>query len=105
MGCQIWITLIVKTGDTTMNNVSNQSCPVCGLNGFQPFDELGFPTYDICPCCSFEAGNEYDHRTTEVDFIRLRRIWINEMKAEWWKKPAPKNWSFEGQLEKKNLAF
>lgn len=105
MGCQIWITLIVRTGEATMNDAFNQSCPVCGLSEFQPFDELGFPTYDICPCCSFEAGNEYDHRTKEHGFIRLRRIWINEMNAEWWKKPKPKGWNFEEQLQKRKLTF
>lgn len=33
-------------------------CPVCGFDGldFKPYDEKGFGTFEICPCCGFEFG-------------------------------------------------
>jgi len=86
----------------TNMSITINYCPICGYKEFTPFDSKGYPTYDICPCCSFEAGNEYDHRSSSDDFERLRNIWVQDMKAEWWKKPAPKNWDYKKQISEMN---
>lgn len=35
-------------------------CPVCGKKAtnkeWRPYDQQGFPSYDICACCGFEYG-------------------------------------------------
>lgn len=103
MKCPILTISIVNIREVGMTKNANDRCSVCGLSGFIPYDEQGYPTYNICPCCSFEAGNEYDHRTDETGFKRLRDIWINEMKAQWWKKPPPEGWCYREQLEAANL--
>ncbi len=85
------------------NTVTNQ-CPVCGLQGFTPFDKDGYPNYEICLCCSFESGNQYDHSSEADHFLHLRKVWVNKMEAKWWKAPAPKEWNYKDQLENAGLA-
>lgn len=53
-------------------------CPVCGYpqDPEHPlFDENGWPTYFICPCCAFESGFD---GTEEVHFRQYRRRWIRK---------------------------
>lgn len=74
-------------------------CPVCGLIGFEAFDEHDCPTYAICECCGNEAGYEYDLATTQNRMDDLRREWLYSKKAEWWRpKKKPEGWDALSQL-------
>lgn len=78
-------------------------CPVCGypLGDYNPWgDDGNTPTYNICPCCGVEWGNE-DY--TPESRMEYRNKWIAGG-AKWFdpqKKPA--NWNLEEQL--KNIAY
>lgn len=69
-------------------------CPVCGYPGLtvKPYatwpppegleisppygDYLGNPSYEVCPRCGFEFGNDDDPGTAEpVSFEQYRREW------------------------------
>lgn len=88
-------------------------CPICGvINAVKknPWNENGFASQDICPCCGTHYGED-DWAETEKEraklFIKLREKWIaNGMK--WWAEKdgeidyrKPLNWSPVEQL--KNL--
>jgi hypothetical protein len=76
-------------------------CPVCGFPQFTPYDEFGAATYEICPSCGCEAGNEYDHRTNESHYRYLRKHWLHGEKGRWWcsfEKP-PEDWNHLDQMK------
>ena len=69
-------------------------CPVCGFDGLteQPYetwppppdlpitppyeDWLGRPTYEVCPMCAFEFGNDDNPGTADpVSFAEYRAEW------------------------------
>lgn len=54
-------------------------CPICGLDGldFKPYDEKGFGTFEICPCCGFEFGCD-DFPDKEASWLEWRKDWICE---------------------------
>lgn len=75
----------------------NYYCLICGLPlDYAPWGADGkTPTYDICPCCGVEWGNE-DY--TSESQVKYRNKWLADG-AKWFepqKKPA--NWNFEEQL-------
>ena len=43
-----------------MNNLQEKQniCPVCNYDGLfdPPYDENGYGSYEICPCCGFQFG-------------------------------------------------
>ena len=53
---------------------SKPVCPVCGFPelGGPPYDSFGYPTYEICPCCGVEFGNDDWEKTTS----ELRDEWV-----------------------------
>lgn len=53
-------------------------CPVCGFNDLEqtPYDEYGYPTYVICPCCGYEFG--FDDSSKKISFLEYRRKWIEK---------------------------
>jgi transcription elongation factor Elf1 len=80
-------------------------CPVCGYDNLKegPFDEYGYPTYEICPCCGFEfgfsdesEGNSYESYRT--DWIRKGFPWFSGRTPKLWNKKL-----MEKQLENLNL--
>lgn len=76
-------------------------CPVCGYDRLdeRPYDIIGEPSFNICPCCGFEYG--FDDMNCGYTFESYRNKWINDG-AKWFsKKEKPRNWNLEEQL--KNL--
>ncbi|MGM5631613.1 hypothetical protein O2K51_11990 [Apibacter raozihei] len=75
----------------------NHNCKVCGLyiEDF-PWGENGdSPTYEICPCCGVEFGNE-DYTVESINEYRDK--WMNEG-FEWFNsKEKPKSWNKEEQF-------
>lgn len=51
------------------------ACPVCGFDELTepPYDVYGCASFDICPCCGTEFGNDDFGKSHEV----LRENWIN----------------------------
>ena len=80
-------------------------CPVCGFSTLVPYDEYGAATYEICPSCGCEAGNEYGLQTDEPHFLSLRRHWIHGEKGRWWsssEKP-PVGWNPIEQMKEAKI--
>lgn len=80
-----------------MNQDDRYHCPVCGLPlNFAPWGEDGkSPTYEICPCCGVEWGNE-DYTLDSLQAYRHKWLasgaeWCNSQKK-------PQDWSLELQL-------
>lgn len=72
-------------------------CRICGLYiEDKPWGKDGnCPTYEICPCCGIEFGNE-DY--TIESAIEYRKQWLTDG-AQWFNpKEKPKNWNLENQL-------
>lgn len=83
-------------------DTENKFCPVCGypLGDYNPWGDDGkTPTYDICPYCGVEWGNEDYTSESRKEYCSK---WI-AAGTKWFdpqKKPA--NWNLEEQL--KNIA-
>lgn len=80
-----------------MENKNN--CRVCGyFMEDAPWGEDGLtPTYDICPCCGVEFGNEdYTIESTK----RYRYKWLSDSIRFYEADVKPKNWSFLDQYMK-----
>lgn len=79
-------------------------CRVCGLNQRElPWGEDGkIPTYDICPCCGVEFGNEdYTLDSTK----RYRAKWLGNG-AKWFDdREKPLEWNLEDQLDQIPVSF
>jgi len=77
--------------------IQNHHCRVCGYdNETLPWGEDGTcPTYEYCPCCGVEFGNQ-DYTIESVKEFRGK--WISEG-AQWDDlKEKPTNWNLEEQL-------
>jgi hypothetical protein len=78
--------------------MNEHNCRVCGLYiDDLPWGEDGIcPTYELCPCCNVEFGNEdYTIESTK----QYREKWINKG-AKWFKpKEKPDNWNLRQQLK------
>jgi uncharacterized Zn finger protein (UPF0148 family) len=79
---------------------SENGCPVCGYPEFEPLNQ-GCTSFEICCCCGFQSGYEYNERSTSQDFEKLRKMWIEKHKKGWWSKATkpPKEWSAEQQMK------
>ncbi len=68
-------------------------CPVCGYSKLSdtPYDECGFPTYIICPCCGFEFG--FDDESNGFSFEEYRNKWIANGFVFFNKKKKPHLWN------------
>lgn len=53
-------------------------CPVCGYDKLleAPYDEFGYPSYQICNCCGFEYG--FDDESEQHTFDSYRAEWIEQ---------------------------
>jgi len=84
-------------------------CPVCGFSKLEepPYDELGYPTYVICPCCGYEFG--FDDSSKGLTFDEYLNTWIEKGYEFFDKDLQPPNWNFDQlilQLEnRKNVNF
>ena len=79
-------------------------CKVCGNElANAPWGIDGTtPTYEICPCCGVEFGNE-DYTLESVK--RYREQWIYNG-AKWFRvKMQPKNWDLGKQLGNISITF
>lgn len=78
----------------------NYLCEVCGYPYLDepPYDEFGYGTYEICPCCGFEFGYD-DYPDKEKGIIDWRNNWINNG-FKWFSKytSPPVNWNPKKQL-------
>lgn len=80
--------------------MSNHNCRVCGLYlDTPPWGEDGkSPTYEICPCCSVEFGNEdYTVESTK----RYREKWLFE--GARWLNPNKKPGKWDQYEQFKNI--
>jgi hypothetical protein len=78
--------------------MSEHNCRVCGLYINElPWEEDGqSPTYEICPCCGVEFGNE-DYTIESIK--KYRTEWI-QTGAKWFSpKEKPFIWNIESQLQ------
>lgn len=95
--CLLWRKNIDKDKSLVHKPAQNGFCKVCGYKlNYQPWGEDGkTPSFDICPCCGVEFGNE-DY--TEESLKDYRAKWISEG-AQWFDpKLQPRNWSLQEQL-------
>jgi hypothetical protein len=85
-----------------MRNEQSYACPVCGFHDLAepPYDELGCPTYAICPCCGTEFG--YDDATAKHRELRAR--WVSNG-MPWWSRHTgpPQGWDPRRQLTEANM--
>lgn len=76
-------------------------CPVCGFDGldFKPYDEKGFGTFEICPCCGFEFGCD-DFPDKKASWLKWRKAWITNG-CVWFSQSTkpPQNWDAKNQLK------
>lgn len=81
-----------------MNKSSINNCRVCGFYMIdEPWGEDGeTPTYEICPCCGVEFGNEdYTLESTK----EYRKTWLSTG-AKWFEsKEKPIDWDMEKQMQ------
>ena len=73
------------------------SCRVCGHRfGFRPWGEDGkTPSYEICPCCGVEFGNE-DYAVASTRAYRER--WVRSGCVWFDAKEKPDGWSWQRQM-------
>lgn len=84
--------------------MSDNNCRVCGLFiSDLPWGTTGkCPSYEICPCCGVEFGNEdYTVESTK----RYRKRWISEGSNWFNPKEKPENWNKEEQFKNIPQAF
>ncbi len=74
------------------------SCRVCGLyiKDLPWGDNNDSPTYEICPCCGVEFGNE---DCTLESIKEFRQNWIDTGAIWFAPDEKPKNWDMEEQLK------
>jgi hypothetical protein len=99
------------------------NCPCCGYGGLTqppykgltsasaarglkpPYEQhFGDPSYEVCPCCGFEFGNDDNPGTgAPTSFEEYLREWVRSG-CEWFD-PAMKSegWRLEVQLESAGL--
>ncbi|WP_458119807.1 hypothetical protein [Paenibacillus sp. Z6-24] len=83
-----------------MNNI----CLVCGYDQLEePQYVEGVPSYEICPCCGFQAGFDDDAASYPQTIPEYRAGWLKH-DAPWFSsRGKPVNWNLQEQL--KNINF
>lgn len=77
--------------------MNRHNCRVCGyyINDLPWGKDGNCPTYEICPCCGVEFGNE---DCTKESTKQYREKWINEG-AKWFEhEKKPLKWNNEEQF-------
>lgn len=102
------------------------TCPCCGYNKLEvnpysnmpenphpvqvqpPYeDHWGMASYEICPCCGFEFGNDDRpmHEENATNFQEYLRNWFVNEKGQWFEeRERPKNFDLQEQLELAGIA-
>ena len=77
-------------------------CPVCNYDNLidPPYNEYGYGSYEICPCCGFEFGLD-DFPDKEEGIKNWREQWI-EGGYKWFStcRFPPLNWDPVEQLNR-----
>ncbi len=75
-------------------------CLVCGFdNLYEPPYSNGVGSYEICPCCGFQFGNDdFPDKNSQIskwreEWIKNGCIWFSTSRIK------PKNWNAEEQLK------
>lgn len=78
--------------------MNKHNCRVCGLyiKDFPWGKDGDCPTYEICPCCGVEFGNE-DYTLSSIRIYR--KNWISNGGKWFSTKEKPNNWNLENQLQ------
>lgn len=107
--------------------LSRHCCPACGYPGLEasayarlgpppwihpgppPYERwYGEPSYEVCPCCGFEAGNDDDSwggTVRALSFEEYLREWA-AAGASWLDDSLrPKVWDLEGQLRRAGIVL
>jgi hypothetical protein len=85
------------------DNQLSSGCPICGFPDVDAYDEHGYATFEICPCCGIEFGYEDaapSHSGRRARWIELRAQWIAGGKR-WWserERERPPGWDADAQL-------
>lgn len=68
-------------------------CPVCGWDELDdpPYDEFGYPSYEICSCCGYETG--YHDSNKGYTFEDYRKKWIEKGFPFHYQEDCPKVWN------------
>lgn len=64
-------------------------------------DHWGIPSYEVCPCCGFEFGNDDNPGlyAKPISFFEYLLDWVEDCNAEWFDpKRQPQGWNLEKQL-------
>ena len=81
-----------------MSKSTIHNCRVCGLYIMDPpwGDDGQSPSYEICPCCGVEFGNEdYTLEATR----KYRKKWLSQ-NVKWFEsKQKPDDWDLEKQMQ------
>ncbi|MDQ0109188.1 hypothetical protein J2T02_004331 [Chitinophaga terrae (ex Kim and Jung 2007)] len=79
-------------------------CPVCGYDNLleSPYDQFGYPSYEICSCCGYEFG--FTDSSEKKDFEEYRTEWVNSGFNFFLKSDQPVKWDREELLKQlKNI--
>ena len=76
------------------------ACPVCFYPYLYepPYDEYGYASDEICPCCGFQFGYD-DYPEKESAYIKWKEKWLNGG-CKWFSKnrKPPDGWLLQNQL-------
>ena len=74
-------------------------CLICGYEKLEKpqYEKEIYPTFEICPCCGFEAG--FEDLSEDICIVQYRNKWINDGMKWWNRKGKPLiGWYTEKQL-------
>lgn len=81
------------------------TCPICRYAGLYeaPYDERGYGSYEICPCCGFEFGLD-EGTDREAAFVAWRAQWLRDG-CPWFSsiRTAPEGWDALAQRSEDGL--
>jgi len=60
-------------------------------------------TFEICDCCGYEAGYDYDRETSKGDLEKLRNHWVIDRKCKFWNKKSPEDWDPVRQMKEAGI--
>ncbi|WP_121613610.1 hypothetical protein [Mesobacillus foraminis] len=90
----------------------NYICPLCGFDQLdQPaYDEYNDPSFDICPCCRFQFGDDDDIENSEGVFMQreethtiYRKKWIENGAEIFQPECYPQEFQLDGKVKKEHL--
>lgn len=88
------------------------TCPVCGFDELDDpaYDENNLPSFEICPCCRFQFGDDDDVEINEGIFMQreethtaYRMKWIDNGAEIFQPECYPKQFQLEGKVTKQHL--